>query len=61
MDIAAMSIVKAQNQVQLAASLKMMANVKDLVNQQGEHLIEMLQTSSPAPHPTLGSKIDIQV
>ena len=59
MDIAALSMAKAQSQVKADASLKVMANVKDLMNQQGEQLIEMLETSSPAPHPTLGGKVDI--
>jgi len=60
MDIAALSMAKAQSQVKADASLKVMANVKNLMNQQGEQLIEMLETSSPAPHPTLGGKVDFQ-
>lgn len=59
-DIAAMSMVNSQAQVKAQASLKVMANVKDVMNQQGEHLIEMLQTSNPAPHPTHGNKVDVQ-
>ena len=60
MGIAALSMAKAQSQVKADASLKVMANVKDMMNQQGEQLIEMLETSSSVPHPTLGGKVDIQ-
>ncbi|MBU5465296.1 YjfB family protein [Virgibacillus sp. MSJ-26] len=59
MDIAALSIAKAQTQVKADASMKVMSNVKDLLNQQGDQLLEMLETSSPAPHPSLGNKIDL--
>lgn len=57
MDIAAMSMVQANSQLRADASMKVMSNVKDVMNQQGEQLIEML---SDATHPTLGQSIDIQ-
>lgn len=60
MDIAALSVVMANNQVKADASLAVMNHVKDLIQQQGEHLVDMMETPSgrSAPHPTLGLKID---
>lgn len=57
-----MSVVMANHQVRSAASLAVMGNVKDVAKQQGQQLVEMLeQSNSPAPHPTLGSTIDIKL
>lgn len=63
MDIAAMSVVMSQNQVRAEASLAVMSNVKDLIEQQGEQLVDMLHQSTSAniPHPTLGKAFDISV
>jgi len=62
MDIAAMSVVMANHQVRADASLAVMNNVKDMLEQQGLQLVEMLQqTSSHAQHPSLGNVIDISV
>ncbi|MUK89688.1 putative motility protein [Ornithinibacillus sp. L9] len=61
MDIAAMSVVMNQAQVRSDASLAVMGNVKDLMEQQGAQLKEMLQQSVSAPHPSLGKQLDIQV
>lgn len=62
MDIAAMSVVMANHQVRADASLAVMGNVKDLLKQQGQQLVEMLeQASPPASHPTLGNTIDIKL
>lgn len=59
MDIAAMSMAQASTQLQTEASMKVMSNVKDVMNQQGEQMIDML-SSATATHPTLGQSIDIQ-
>lgn len=60
MDVAGLSMRVAQNQVKNDASLAMMRNVKDMMNEQGQQLVDMLsQTTTAAPHPTLGQHIDI--
>jgi hypothetical protein len=62
MDIAALSVVMANSQVRSDASLAMMANIKNLMNQQGNQLTEMLSKSvADAPHPTLGKSVDIKL
>lgn len=62
MDIAALSVVMANSQVRSDAGLAVMANVKNLMQQQGAQLSEMLQQSAPqVPHPTLGNKVDIEI
>lgn len=62
MDIAAMSVVKANHQVRADASLAIMGNAKDVLKQQGEQLVEMIQQAGPqATHPTLGQSIDIKL
>lgn len=60
MDIAAMSVVMANHQVKSAASLAVMGNIKKFAEQQGQQLVEMLQ-SADAPHPTHGKSVDIQI
>jgi len=60
MDVAGLSMKLAQNQVKSDASLAMMRNVKDMMNEQGQQLVDMLSQSTTAtPHPTLGQHIDI--
>ena len=44
MDIAAMSVVMANHQVRADASLAVMNNVKDMLEQQGQQLVEMLRS-----------------
>ena len=62
MDIAAMSVVMANHQVRADASLAVMNNVKNVLEQQGQQLVEMLQgTTSSAQHPSLGNIIDISI
>ena len=62
MDIAAMSVVMANHQVRADASLAVMNNVKNMLEQQGQQLVEMLnQTAPPAQHPSLGNVIDISI
>lgn len=61
MDIAALSVVMANHQVRTDASLAVMNQVKGLIEGQGEQLVEMLNSSkTSAPHPTLGSNIDLK-
>jgi len=64
MDIAGLSVVMANQQLRTDASLKVMGNTKDVMEQQGAQLIEMLQQSTPstpkAPHPSLGKNIDMK-
>lgn len=60
MDIAAMSVVLNNSQLRMESSLAMMNHTKQLAQQQGEQLIEMLEQSS-APHPTHGKTIDVSV
>jgi len=61
MDIAAMSVVMSQNQVRADASLAVMSNVKNVIEQQGDQLVDMLQQSTQTniPHPTLGQRFDV--
>ncbi|WP_010099231.1 YjfB family protein [Ornithinibacillus scapharcae] len=62
MDIAAMSVVMSNSKVRSDASLAIMANVKNLMQQQGNQLTEMLsQSVANAPHPTLGKSVDIKL
>lgn len=59
MDIAGLSVVMKNQQVRQDASFAVMNKVMDVVKQQGEQLSEMVDQSS-APHPTLGSNIDLR-
>lgn len=62
MNIAAMSVVLANQQVQADASLKVMLKAKDLMEQQGEQLVDMLQMpQANVSHPTLGQSFDVSV
>lgn len=62
MDIAAMSVVMANSKVRSDASLAIMANIKNLMQQQGNQMTEMLnQSVANAPHPTLGNSVDIKL
>ena len=57
-----MSVAMANQQVRADASLAVMRNMKNVFEQQGQQLIEMLQqTGSLAQHPTLGNVIDISI
>lgn len=62
MDVAAMSVMLHNQQLQADAGLKVMSKAKNLMEQQGEQLVEMLQTSeATTPHPTSGKSIDVSV
>lgn len=62
MDIAAMSVIMANHRVRADARLAVMSNLKQVIEQQGQQLVDMLQsTHSPVPHPTLGKSIDLNI
>jgi len=63
MDIATLSVVMANHQVRSDASLAIMNQTKNLMEEQGNQLVEMLHhsTNTSVSHPTLGSKVDLKV
>ncbi|WP_217586431.1 YjfB family protein [Lentibacillus saliphilus] len=62
MDIAALSVMMANQHVKADAGVLIMNRTKSLMEQQGNQLIDMLQQSgTPAPHPDLGKQIDVSV
>jgi len=61
MDIAALSVAMANQQVRSQAGLAVMNNVKNVMEQDGSQLIEMLnQANPPAAHPSKGIQVDIK-
>ncbi|MBD8836584.1 MULTISPECIES: YjfB family protein [unclassified Paenibacillus] len=60
MDIAALSMAMSQASVVQSASLQVMSITKDMAQQQGQQMTEMLK-SVPAPHPNLGGSLDLSV
>lgn len=60
MDIAALSMAMSQASVVQSASLQVMSITKDMAQQQGQQMKEMLK-SVPAPHPNLGGSLDLSV
>ncbi|MGO4731427.1 YjfB family protein [Paenibacillus sp. 2KB_22] len=60
MDIAALSMAMSQASVMQSASLQVMSITKDMAQQQGQQMTEMLK-SVPAPHPNLGGSLDLSV
>ncbi|KAA8751547.1 MULTISPECIES: YjfB family protein [Paenibacillus] len=60
MDIAALSMAMSQASVVQSASLQVMSITKDMAQQQGQQMTEMLK-SVPAPHPNLGGNLDLSV
>lgn len=59
MDIASLSMAMSQQRVQVDASLALMNQTKQLSEDMGDRLIDMLEKSVPA-HPTLGKSIDLK-
>lgn len=57
MDIAAMSTALSQNALSQAVGIQMLSMSKDMAEQQGQQMADMLKQ---APHPNLGSKLDIR-
>lgn len=61
MDIAALSVVMANQQVRASAGLSIMNKSMGIAEQQNQQLVDMLQKSSvQAPHPSLGKMVDVQ-
>jgi len=60
MDIAALSVVMSQQQVKTDASIAIMKQAKDVMQNEGEQLIEMIEESA-VPHPNLGHQVDVKV
>jgi hypothetical protein len=61
MDIAALSVVMANQQVRTQANLAVMDNAKKVMEQDGAQLIEMLnQPNTPVAHPSKGFQIDVK-
>ncbi|WP_156290903.1 YjfB family protein [Oceanobacillus salinisoli] len=62
MDIAALSVVMAQNQVKSNVGISLMDKVMNMSEQQSNDLTKMLGDSGVTPpHPTLGKQLDIHV
>ncbi|RYG71629.1 putative motility protein [Lentibacillus lipolyticus] len=63
MDVAAASVVMANQQVRADASMAVMDKAKNTMEEQGKQLVTMLEQSHvPSPsHPTLGNMIDQSV
>lgn len=59
MDIAAMSAVMSQSNVQQQVGLSVTKMAMGVAQNQGD-LIASLASQTPAPHPYLGSTVDIQ-
>jgi len=64
MDIAAMSTILAQGSVQAQASVAVVSKVKEVMEQNGAQLIEMMKSASIMENsvtPHLGGNIDIRL
>ncbi|GAA0444035.1 hypothetical protein GCM10008934_35960 [Virgibacillus salarius] len=62
MDIAALSVTMANQQIPSDASIAVMKNAMKVIETQGVQLQEMLDQSAPtAPHPSLGNRVDISL
>jgi len=61
MDVAGLSIMLKQSQVQQQASLSVMKKAMNMGEQNAAQLLEMMGSSQEAPHPHLGKSIDLQV
>jgi len=64
MDIAAMSTMLAQGSVQAQASVAVVSKVKEVMEQNGAQLIEMMKSASIMENsvtPHLGGNIDIRL
>lgn len=64
MDIAAMSTILAQGSIQAEASVAVVSKVKEVMEQNGAQLIEMMKTASVmenSVNPHVGGNIDIRL
>lgn len=59
MDIAGLSMAMSQQRLQVDASLAVMNQTKQLSEDMGNQLVDMLEKSVPA-HPSLGKTIDLK-
>ncbi|MEW4369177.1 YjfB family protein [Paenibacillus kandeliae] len=57
MDIASLSTALSQSSVSQAVGLKVLSLSKDMAEQQGQQMADMIKQ---APHPTLGGSLDIR-
>lgn len=60
MDIAALSTILSQSQLKTDASFAIMNKTKELMQNQGEQLAELIEKST-VPHPHLGHRVDLKV
>ncbi|GMK41423.1 hypothetical protein PCCS19_44790 [Paenibacillus sp. CCS19] len=60
MDVASVSMAMSQASLSQSVSLQVLSMSKNMAQQQGQQLTEMLK-SVPAPHPNLGGRLDISV
>lgn len=62
MDINVVSSIMASHHLRSEVSIAVMDKTKNVMEQQGEQLLDMLQqTDSKEPHPTHGNTVDIQI
>lgn len=57
MDIASLSTAMSQSSLSQAVGIKVLSLSKDMAEQQGQQMAEMLKQ---APHPNLGGSLDIR-
>ncbi|WP_411346057.1 YjfB family protein [Paenibacillus sp. WLX1005] len=57
MDIASLSTALSQSSVSQAVGLKVLSLSKDMAEQQGQQMADMIKQ---APHPTLGGSLDLR-
>ncbi len=57
MDIASLSTSLSQNSLSQAVGIKLLSLSKDMAEQQGQQMADMIKQ---APHPTLGSTLDLR-
>lgn len=62
MDIAALSVGLHQIQLQQSVGISLTRKAMDTAQIQSQEMINMIQQSAvPAPHPTSGHKIDVNI
>lgn len=62
MDIAALSVISTQSSTQNAASIMIMKKTMDTMVQDGQGVINLLQSTAPsASLPHIGKNIDISI
>lgn len=61
MDIAALSMGMKQVQLQQSMGIALTKKFMDMAQAQQNDLINMIDASTPAPHPTSGKAIDVSI